>query len=178
MSDSTEITRRPNGRPTRYTDDLATLILTRMSNGEALKVICAEEGMPDPATVRGWAMDDRCGFSLPFARARELQADAWVEDAVTIADDDTNDVLEREVVDGKKTRKEFVTNHAAVTRSKLRAEIRLRVAGMLVPHKYGPNVTVRGDAMNPLRAVIDHVARTALPLASDAEADDEDADGG
>jgi hypothetical protein len=67
------------GRPSLYTEELAKQICDGLSDGQDLKSICAADGMPDPRTVRDWAMDDISGFSLRYTRARKLGFDAWTD---------------------------------------------------------------------------------------------------
>jgi hypothetical protein len=42
------------GRPSRYTIEVATEILTRMAEGGSLHRICQDEHLPAAATVRDW----------------------------------------------------------------------------------------------------------------------------
>jgi hypothetical protein len=79
--------KRPHGRPCLYNAEIAEQIIERMACGESLRSICREVGMPPEATVRGWAVHDVRGFSARYARARELQADAWVSQIFDIAGD-------------------------------------------------------------------------------------------
>ena len=39
------------GRPTDFAQETADIICERIANGESLRGICGEEGMPDKATV-------------------------------------------------------------------------------------------------------------------------------
>lgn len=64
----------PGGRPSSYSDDLAQEILDRMAEGESLRGICRDEGMPARSTVIRWMMADQ-SFAARCARAREEQAD-------------------------------------------------------------------------------------------------------
>lgn len=75
-------------RPSSYTAEIADVICTRLAAGESLRAICRDEGMPDEATVRRWAWDERLapGFPPQYARARELGYDAMAEHALEIAD--------------------------------------------------------------------------------------------
>jgi Bacteriophage Sf6, terminase small subunit-like len=47
---------------TNYTREIAETICTRMSEGESLRAICRDPGMPSEGTVRGWAVRDVEGF--------------------------------------------------------------------------------------------------------------------
>jgi hypothetical protein len=71
---------RKRGRPSDYTDDIATAICDRLAKGESLRAICATEGMPDKATVLRWedttlpsrgpALDPKTAISIRSNPAR------------------------------------------------------------------------------------------------------------
>lgn len=42
------------GRPSIYTPDILDRICERLSNGEAMRSICASADMPDRSTVQRW----------------------------------------------------------------------------------------------------------------------------
>jgi hypothetical protein len=64
------------GRPSIYSDELAELICKRLIEGESLRKICADEGMPDRSTVVRWLADpDHAEFCQQYGRAREAQSD-------------------------------------------------------------------------------------------------------
>ena len=73
------------GRPSLYTQEIADLICTGISEGKSLRSLCVAEDMPSEATVRRWVIDDLEGFSAQYTRARDIgldcRADALVEDA-------------------------------------------------------------------------------------------------
>lgn len=74
-----------------YDADVAGLVLDRLADGQTLAAICADPGMPRAATVRAWAAHDVAGFRDRYQQALSLQADAWADDLVTIADGDADD---------------------------------------------------------------------------------------
>lgn len=113
------------------------IICERIANGESLKSICTDEGMPDKATVFRWlsaneAMRDK------YALAREAQADALFDDILSIADDGSNDWMQKNF--GEETR--WVENGEALRRSQLRIDARKWMAGKLRPKKYGDKLDV------------------------------------
>lgn len=126
------------GRPTVISPDLEAVIIERVSHGESLASMCAEEGMPAVSTVQRWAARTP-SFAAALAHAREAQADVLWDQVVAIADDDSRDLLP--------TDKGVTSNPAAVARAKLRIETRLRVAAQIAPHRYAERaqqVTVTG----------------------------------
>src|SRR3954471_639908 len=56
----------------RYTPDVAADILRRVSEGEPLRQVSREIGVPE-STVRGWSRDDRDGFAAKYELARRMQ---------------------------------------------------------------------------------------------------------
>ncbi len=83
-------------RPTKFTQILAFAICTRIANGESLRSICRDEAMPTKSTVLAWLADDaRQEFRTKYALAREIQAEGFVDEMVEIADDGTNDWMEK-----------------------------------------------------------------------------------
>lgn len=128
------------GRPTSYDHDVAEKLLTRLEDGETLASICRDEDMPGRTTVYDWKdadegsepADDR--FPERFARARLLGYEKWFEECHTIADDGSNDYVERTRQDGSK----FVAlDQEHVQRSKLRIETRLKLLARVDPKRYG-----------------------------------------
>ena len=70
---------------TRYTPELADVILDRMSNGMALRQVCRDEGMPAESSVRQWVRDDRDGFAVKYNQARAMQIDCWADEILAVA---------------------------------------------------------------------------------------------
>lgn len=112
-------------------------ICDRISNGESLRAICASEGMPAASTVFLWLNDDST-FSEQYARAREAQADALFDEILEIADDGSNDWMERKNADGENIG--WRENGEAMRRSQLRVDARKWMAGKLKPKKYGDKI--------------------------------------
>jgi len=129
------------GRPPLYTEAIAEEICRRMSEGETLKQICRDEHMPDSRTVRGWVLEDREGFSPRYARARDMQLEAWAEEITEIAEDGSNDWMERETKSGRVI---TVVNEEAVQRSRLRIDSRRWLLSKLKPERYGDKLELSG----------------------------------
>jgi hypothetical protein len=69
------------GRPSNFTDKMATTICVRLADGESLRAICADEGMPNRNTVRVWTQE-KPDFSSRYARARAEGMYALAEHAL------------------------------------------------------------------------------------------------
>lgn len=129
------------GRPTSYSERIADLICDGLAEPRSLRSICLDDGMPSQSTVFRWLADDRyADFRERYARAREAQAEALFDEIIDIADDGTNDWVQRERDDGS-TYDAFNAEH--VQRSKLRIDSRKWMAGKLAPKKYGDAATVK-----------------------------------
>lgn len=107
----------------------------------SIRKICKEnESLPDPVTVYKW-LSENDGFSKQYARAREDGAALMAEELLEIVDDESNDLIEIEVLvkggkDGE-TRTVTQVNHAKVQRDRLRADTRKWLLAKLQPKKYG-----------------------------------------
>lgn len=73
------------------------VICERISEGESLRAICRDPGMPTEGAVRAWARDNRDGFGTKYRIARELQLDFWDDEIVAIADQERPDPRNRQV---------------------------------------------------------------------------------
>ncbi|MBQ0707851.1 terminase small subunit protein [Ochrobactrum sp. AP1BH01-1] len=121
------------GRPSDYTQEVADLICERIADGESLRTICDDQGMPSRTTVFKW-LSRFNEFADQYARAREAQADTLFDEILSIADDGRNDWMEKTNKDGEVIGEVF--NKEAVQRSSLRVEARKWMAGKLRPKKY------------------------------------------
>jgi len=141
----TETEKRGRGRPTIYTVELRELLCRRIASGRTLRSVCRDEDMPCRETVddwmfdcdneqkkdRAWVIDD---FLLHLARARHIQADNVHDECIDIADDGTNDFVERAIKGGKTV---VVFDKEHVNRSRLRVDTRQAWLQNTAPHIYG-----------------------------------------
>lgn len=115
------------GRKSSYTKKLGAEICQRIAEGETLRSICKDDGMPQVSTVIGWALsqDKRYkAFSEQYKRAREIQLEVHEDEITDIADDGSNDWMIRKRRDGTE---EEVFNNEHFQRSRLRVEVRERL---------------------------------------------------
>ncbi len=118
------------GRPTDYTQELGDYICGKIMEGNSLVKILAEEGMPHPATIYRWIRLHK-DFCDNYERAKEDQADYFVEDILQIAD---------------------AAKPETVQVDRLKVDTRKWAASKFKPKKYGDKVesTFKGDPDNPL----------------------------
>ncbi len=101
MSDDNK---RPVGRPSIYTEELADTICTRLAEGESLRSICRDEAMPAMSSVLLWVVDGRHKeFSAQYARARQAQgyyyADAMLEVASLVGREELSPQAAKVIID-------------------------------------------------------------------------------
>lgn len=130
------------GRPSDYTPELADAICQRIALGESMRGICRDDDMPDRGTVLNWLAEHE-DFATKCGRARVLCADALEEQMQEVADDGTNDWMERrsEAEKGAGVMTGWVLNGEHVQRSKLRVSTLQWRAAKLNPKKYGEKIT-------------------------------------
>jgi hypothetical protein len=124
--------------PFEFSQAIADEICERLSRGESLRKICGvdrDDFLPGQTTVFRW-LSENDGFVKQYARARELQAEHYVDEIVEIAD------APNATID--------VETGAPVLsdpqRDRLRIDARKWVASKLAPKKYGDKLAhVGGD---------------------------------
>ncbi|MBX5236294.1 terminase small subunit protein [Rhizobium sp. NLR4a] len=142
------------GRPTKFTQSLADIICERIADGESLRSICRDEAMPAKSTVLSWLADnEKSAFRTKYAQAREIQADGFVDEMIEIADDGSNDWMERSF--GEETR--WVENGEALRRSQLRIVTRQWIAEKLKPKKYGSKVELEHGVTSGVAELLDAI---------------------
>ncbi len=133
------------GRPAIFTQDMGNEIARRLSNGESLRAICRDEGMPAESTVRAWALLPEHPFYAQYTRAREIGYHSMADELLDISDDGSNDWMERE---GR-----TLENGEAIARSRLRVDTRKWMLSRVLPKIYGDKIVHQGDEKNPIHVV-------------------------
>lgn len=126
------------------TPDVEDDIIQSLSQGVPLRQICKRLGC-SRTSVHRWMADD-AELAKRYAKARQEGFDAIAEEILDIADDGTNDWIERER-DGASYAE---LNHEHVQRSKLRVDARLKLLAKWYPAKYGERVAVEHDVAEGL----------------------------
>lgn len=129
------------GRPSIQTTAMVDEIMERVANGEPLRQILRDPGMPHWTTFYDWLEGDAT-LSLRFARARETGYDVIAQDALKIADEPAPLTAQGS------------TDGGAVQHAKLRIETRLKLLAKWDPKRYGDRVELAGDAKAPLTVQI------------------------
>lgn len=106
-----------------FSQEAADIICDRLAKGESLRRICGEPrdpSVPGMNTVFRWLAENDT-FAKQYARARDVQADTFVDEIVAIADGEVGP-----------------TDDPA--RDRLRIDARKWVAARMAPKKYGDKV--------------------------------------
>lgn len=125
------------GRPSSKTPDVVAEIIERLSNGEPLARICADDHMPHFSTVWRWEDDDE-EFCKLSTRAREHGTHFMADDCLRIADDPTLEPPDK----------------------KVRIDARLRLIGKWNAKKYGDASTVKLADADGEKLQLDEVGRS------------------
>jgi hypothetical protein len=133
--------KNPVGAPTTYNSHIAFVLCTRIAEGESLREIVKDAGMPDRSTVYDWLLRHP-EFADQYARAREEQADTLADEIIAIADEQPEIIA----VTDKKTGAliEHKLDGAFLQWQKNRIEARKWTAMKLKPKKYGDRMAVEG----------------------------------
>lgn len=134
--------KKANGRPSKFTNALAEQILFRISNGEAARAICRDEGMPHWSTLCRWKAKN-AAFRDQYVACKAECLEAWADDIDQIAGDESRDYTMRitESLDkeGNVTRRieEKVSDNTAVNRDRLKVDTKKWIMSKLAPKVYG-----------------------------------------
>lgn len=155
--------KRPVGRPPEpVPQDIADRVIAWVESGKPLAELCREPGMPNRRTIGKWRAKDE-EFRARFARAREDGFDEIADECLAIADDASNDWMERTGNDGDSLG--WQLNGEAVQRSRLRIDTRMQLLARWCPGRYGQKVAIGGSAsLDPIK-----VESAGPPVPSDAD---------
>jgi len=109
----------PRGRQLMFQEEIADIVLDRLSNGESLRKICLDPNMPDGSTIRKW-LSRNADFARQYAYARDEQADTLFDETIFIADALPEDATSEQV-----------------QVARVQIDVRKWAAGKLRPKKYG-----------------------------------------
>jgi hypothetical protein len=140
----------------QFSPELFDTICEDIAGGQSLVAICKSADMPSYTSVMNWlgnaTLDAEHKLVEKYARAREAQADYLAYESLDIADDASNDWMER---NGKNDAPGWVLNGEHVQRSKLRVDQRRWMAGKLAPKKYGDKLALGGDdQLGPVKITV------------------------
>lgn len=125
----------PKPLPRLYDEETVNELIERISAGASLRSACRDAKISAP-TLRRWIVEDIANLGERYARARELQAEAWADEIKELAD-----------VCEVGTRREIMPDGGVkiyegdmLERAKLRIDARKWLMSKIVPKKYGDSV--------------------------------------
>jgi hypothetical protein len=124
-----------------FTQDVFDDVCGQLSSGKTLREICRQPGMPAESTVRKWAVANEQGCHAQYTRAREALAEHMSDEILEIADDATNDWMERQRQNGSI---EMAINKEHIERSRQRIDARKWLLSKALPKVYGDKQSVEG----------------------------------
>jgi len=126
--------------PTPYSPEVAEEIFECLANGQSLREICKRPEMPARGNVYAWIRHNTNGFADHWRDAKLAGIESLADDILDIADDGTNDWMERAGKDGKV---EVVADKEHIQRSKVRIDTRKWLLAKLLPKVYGDSTKVQ-----------------------------------
>ena len=155
-----ELARRASEkRDVVLTKDLFMTVCDRLVQGEPLVLICADRTMPSTRQFMRYIFDDQTAREIYYT-AREMQCESLAEEAMTIANDDSDDSS----VDNRGRR---ISHNEVVQRARVRIDTIKFMMQKMAPKRYGDkNVTeIQGSADQPVMLqVVTGVPRSETSL--------------
>ena len=152
---SEEKKKGPGGRPTKYRQSIARAICIRLMLGESLNVICRRAGYPSKTSVFTW-LTKYPEFLDQYQRAREIQQEHHLDEMLEIADDGSNDWMEKFNREGESIGWQLNGEH--VQRSKLRVDTRKWIMERMASKRFGQKQAIdhtsSDKSMTPTRIEI------------------------
>ena len=121
----------------RFSQEIFDEICVRIAEGESLRKICKDEKMPSLVSVWRWLNESET-LSKQYTRAREEQAETFVDEILDIADDNKDDTYLDE--NGK-----LIINQEVIARSRLRVDSRKWIASKLKPKRFGDYTKIQAE---------------------------------
>ena len=121
----------------KFSQEIFDEICVRIAEGESLRKICKDEKMPSLVSVWRWLNESET-LSKQYTRAREEQAETFVDEILDIADDNKDDTSIDE--NGK-----LIINQEVIARSRLRVDSRKWIASKLKPKRFGDYTKIQAE---------------------------------
>jgi hypothetical protein len=121
----------------KFSQELFDEICEKIANGESLRKICKDDKMPNLTSVWKW-LNNNEELSKQYARAREEQAETFVDEILEIADNNKDDTFIDE--NGK-----LIINQEVIARSRLRVDSRKWIASKLKPKRFGDYTKIQAE---------------------------------
>lgn len=147
------------GRPSKYSAELAAELCDHIRKGLTLREVARQPRMPSVDTICCW-IAEKPDFSEQYTRAKLAQMERMGDELLEIADDGSNDWMERKNEDGEVTG--VVADHEHINRSRLRVDTRKWLLSKLAPKKYGDRTILTNPDGGPVEITLTHRLDNAL----------------
>ena len=135
------------GRPSTYSEKVANAVCKALSDGESLRAYCRKDDTPCMTTVMKW-LRDVPDFAQQYAHARELQAEAMLDEIIEIADNCTDDVQFLVADDESGEGAKASIKHSAIQRARVQIDARKWVMGKMAPKKYSDKLLTEHSGLD------------------------------
>lgn len=139
-------TKKPHGRPTKYSQEIADKVVAAISSGRSLRSICSELDVP-VSTVLDWVVKDHNGFSVHYETARQCQFDIWADE---ILDHSDTPLIGEKVKTTAEGGIETTTGDC-VDRARLKVDARKWLLSKLYSKKFGDRTELVGSGGGPIQ---------------------------
>ncbi|MBK9497032.1 MAG: terminase small subunit protein [Xanthomonadales bacterium] len=119
-----------------FSQELADRICTELAEGKSLRAVCAQPGMPVPATVLNWT-EAHPAFGEQYTRARERGYRLMADEIVDIADTPVLGVETKIKPDGTRE----TTEGDMIAHRRLQVDTRKWMLSKMLPKIYGDRLT-------------------------------------
>ena len=121
----------------KFSQEIFDEICVRIAEGESLRKICKDDKMPSLVSVWRW-LNESEALSKQYTRAREEQAETFVDEILDIADDNKDDTYLDE-------NNKLIINQEVIARSRLRVDSRKWIASKLKPKRFGDYTKIQAE---------------------------------
>ena len=131
--------KKPNGRPTIFTEILAAKICQRIADGESIRAICSDPNMPSTTAIFRWIANGKYdGFRQLYEASMQIRLETLGDGLIELADAP----IERNAAGA--------IDSAAVQMRRLQIETRRWILSKLLPRKYGDRMGLdhQGEGFN------------------------------
>lgn len=123
--------KKKQGRPTKFTQEIADMVCDRLSHGETMRSICNDPAMPCLSTIFNWEESNPKFLELS-TRAREKGTHLMADECIAIADDPVLEPHDK----------------------RIRIDTRLRLIGKWNAKRYGDKVEVEQTGTTKVRVIM------------------------
>lgn len=130
-----------------FDQEKADYICREIANRRTLKSIMLETGIPTRYWLTKW-MAQQPEFEKQYNAAREMFAEALMDEILEICDDESRDTR---IAEDKLGRERPTSNQAPINRDRLRVISRQWLIAKINPKKYGELLQVSGPEKGPIQ---------------------------